>query len=114
MKLHQEDLEYCQRDLQSDTKSKLSQQAGGNRIYIEDLVVSEIPLSFSFSLRGTAYLTDQSSTQSSFGGDIVDLLMSSIGITLTEVTDVDLGYNLISNLGLLILIVKTRNICFSS
>lgn len=91
MEKHREDLEYSKRDLQTDTTYKLSLQAGGNKIYIENLVISPILVTLSFSLRGCVYVSDDgsSATQSTFGGDILDLLLTSIGITLSEVTDID-------------------------
>lgn len=38
---------------------------------------------------GRSHLTELENTQSSFGGDVVDFLLKSIGLTLTEVTDID-------------------------
>ena len=46
-------------------------------------------LKISFSLGGTAYVVNTENTQSTFGGDVVDFLLNSIGMTLTEVTDVE-------------------------
>ena len=38
---------------------------------------------------GVPHLANVENTQSSFGGDVVDFLLSSVGMTLTEVTDIE-------------------------
>ena len=44
---------------------------------------------------GVPHLANVENTQSSFGGDVVDFLLSSVGMTLTEVTDIEFRYVMI-------------------
>ena len=43
-------------------------------------------------MSGKSYVMDAANTQSSFGGDVVEFLLNSIGVTLTEVTDIEFRY----------------------
>ena len=63
--------------------------SSGAKIYVEDFMISDIKVRLSFSMLGVPHLADVENTQSSFGGDVVDFLLSSVGMTLTEVTDIE-------------------------
>ncbi|XP_067951088.1 intermembrane lipid transfer protein VPS13C-like isoform X2 [Watersipora subatra] len=85
---HELDIDYAMRNLAEDTMEKMNKLSGA-KVYMEYLRFSNIQIKLSFSMGGNAHLTDVGNTQSTFGGDVVDFLFRSIGMTLTEVTDID-------------------------
>ncbi|CAL1544729.1 unnamed protein product [Lymnaea stagnalis] len=61
------------------------------KIYFEYLHLSPLKLHLSFSLNGKAYLAPVNHVQnSSLKGDIVDFFLNSVGVTLTEIKNVEL------------------------
>ncbi|KAK7492082.1 hypothetical protein BaRGS_00016746 [Batillaria attramentaria] len=58
------------------------------KIYFEYLHLSPLKLRVSFSLNGTPHI--QNSKPTTFKADVIDFFLTSVGATLTEITDVEL------------------------